>query len=244
MKKLNSYIDESIFGGKSEDEITQGAEDAAIIGELKKMAYDNLVDVLQRISPFMPDFGSVKVGKKGFDIEMYTTRGRYPEFVLDCKSKLPLPFERLVVLDEFKNSPKPNSGTIIIQHYNGKDLTELFTKDCHLRSLEVFIRNCPNLENLNGLPKNTQITNLDIQNCMKLKDISDLTPVLNLSLRRTSVNSKSIKQLSKNVVKMMRSLTLYLSLGTPTVYLDGEVLEIEKILRKIYPNQNIKVDVW
>ena len=241
MKELNLYIDESLFGGKSEEDIAQGAADAATIGELKKIAFDKLSDALKRISPFMPDFGSVKVGRNGFDIEMYTTRGRCPEFMLNCSTGVPLPFERLQTLDG-GNGPKPATGTIIIENYKEKDFTKLFTKDCHLRCLELIFRHCPNLESLKGLPKNTQATNLYLDDCKNLKDISDLTPVLNVMFRGTSIDYDSLRGLSKNTIKMMQSMTIYLGHKLPE---DRTINAVREILWDIHPNaNNIDIDVW
>lgn len=152
MNKLKTYVDESLFGGKSEDEITQGAQSSLeqeILENFKKYSFNNIARFNQRCSPWKVP-GGVILGPKGIEIDCTKVKNPNTPACLtittsNCKRQA-------------KKFPGFNiskvKGTVYLYGSNIESLEGVFAPDCEFDGdLIIPINLSPKLKTLKGIFK-------------------------------------------------------------------------------------------
>lgn len=132
MIPLRKYIGESVFDGKSEEDIAQNVNK---LGNITRCCYTKNKNIFDGLT------GSVQPGSNG--IEIYAPwfgASGVQEFMIESTAK-----KLDLGISKFR-------GSLRIKCKNLQTLEGIFTPDCEFMG-RLWIWSCPNLKSLKGLPK-------------------------------------------------------------------------------------------
>lgn len=162
MVDINKYINESLFSGKSEEDMISAAKREIALEELKKYGYDLIKTGRKNCSPLNPKAISkqVEVTPEG-KIKIILNHKYYLLNIENIKSRLNNP---LNIIDIEYPGSRYASDFYIMSSPGLTTLEDIFDPAAEIYA-DLNIYDCKNLQSLKGLPKFKTPGKLNICNC-------------------------------------------------------------------------------